>query len=401
MTRLRGYTVETMVQNPIFDLTIFIFILLNSFIIGLELDLAISGNVEDSRGTFRLFERLFVLVFLTEVCLRFYAAGYRAYFTTDPWNYLDMLTVISAMFELVLDIVTQDQGSGETVSGLSVVRLLRVIKMVRLFKVLRIVRIIRYVMALRVLVYSIMVTMKMLVWAFILYFLLIYIFAIMLVQLLPEDFKSDPLLAMYYGSLPECCLTLFKATCGGLSWHDATFPLRMVSLGSEMVFVVFIGVSYFCVLNVVTGVFCSSANAAADTDPELIALTMEVSMQKSEKMTKELFSLLDSDDSARVTFAEMEKGLENQKVRAILKALNIESEDAWTLFKYMDVDGNHLISFDEFSRNCTSLRGNSQKVQLAKLSLEIRWLMRGVTEIIDRLYTPATPVYACDRASIS
>merc|ERR1712048_130065 len=60
-------------------------------------------------------------------------------------------------------------------------------------------------------------------------------------------------------SLKVSTLTLFKCISGGLSWHEASEPLLRISPLLELLFAIYISFTYFAVLNVVTGVFCSSA----------------------------------------------------------------------------------------------------------------------------------------------
>merc|ERR1711879_426141 len=129
--------------------------------------------------------------------------------------------------------------------------------------------------------------------------------------------------------------TLFQCISGGVSWGEAALALRYVDWSLELSLYGYIAVSVFAVLNVITGVFCSSAMAAAENDPELIAMTLYMRWRKSEKQAIELFSFIDKDGSGQITFDEMRKSLQDSSVQGLLSALTIETKDAWTLFQAM------------------------------------------------------------------
>merc|ERR1712007_371253 len=72
----------------------------------------------------------------------------------------------------------------------------------------------------------------------------------------------------YFGSVIDTMITLFLSITGGLDWGEAVEPLR----GSVMygVWILYIVMSQFAVLNVVTSVFVESVLASAKSDKKLL-----------------------------------------------------------------------------------------------------------------------------------
>merc|ERR1712003_170298 len=113
-------------------------------------------------------------------------------------------------------------------------------------------------------------------------------------------------------------------------------------------FVMFIAFVYFAVLNVVTGVFCNSAIENAQHDQELLIHT-QIS-QKNEYVSnlRELFLKVDIEESGVITISDFEAHLKNEAVQAYFASLDLDTFDAWTLFKLIDADESNIIDIEEF-----------------------------------------------------
>lgn len=268
-------------------------------------------------------------------------------------------------------------------------------------RVIRITRILRFVRALQTLVESIVHTIKHLVWAAILLFLIIYMFAIVFAQASDQflqDYENtlEPALAFdlryYWGSLGRAILTLFASVTSGVSWDVVARPLGSISVWWELVFVAYVVFTYLAVLNVITGVFCQAAIASTQADKD--SLIHNHLKQKTKYMAKikSLFNIVDTDDDGSITIRELEENLRDPRVKAYFGALEIEMDDIFTLFRLLDTDRSNCLDLEEFLMGCMRLRGNARATDIANLSYEIRWLakrmvasMSGVTEDISSL----------------
>ena len=219
--------VQRVVLHPAFDLFFAVVVFANAIFIGVEAQSNMSGNWL-SPSTIRVANYSFAIAFTLELLGRIVAGGCSFFYSEDCiWNYLDVCIVITSIIEVVFNLVSEAQGSGQNIAGLKVFRIIRLSKVV---KTVRLVRILRFVLALRTLVTSIAHTLKALFWALTLLALIIYLFAILFAQAV-HDASLDPdktaaaIGEKYFRSLPEIMLTLFMSIAGGVSWEDVIYPL--------------------------------------------------------------------------------------------------------------------------------------------------------------------------------
>ena len=132
-------------------------------------------------------------------------------------------------------------------------RILRILRLARSARGLRVVRLLRFIRPLRLLVFSIAVTLKSLIWSVILLFIIIYLFSILFADAnlahftsegnIPPAILTDSDLQSHFGSVQISMHTLFRAICGGLEWRHAANSLdRSIGWGSltlECVFFIF------------------------------------------------------------------------------------------------------------------------------------------------------------------
>merc|ERR1712007_320338 len=83
-----------------------------------------------------------------------------------------------------------------------------------------------------------------------------------------------------------------------------------------------------------------------------------------------LFKDVDSDNSGVITYKELEQRLGDRQVTAFFESMELETSDAWTLFKLLDHDMTHEIDIEEFVEGCLRLRGFAKSIDMARLMHE-------------------------------
>jgi hypothetical protein len=136
------------------------------------------------------------------------------------------------------------------------------------------------------------------------------------------------------------------------------------------VFLAFISIVYFAVLNTITGVFCHSAIESAKKDTDLSQLTLERQKKQFETQMTKLFGDIDKDGSGMITLDELEGCLGDLHFRNSFTRLGIEIFDVWRLFTLLDNDGSGSIEIEEFINGCSQLAGHSTAFQLSHLAYE-------------------------------
>merc|ERR1712048_607926 len=79
-------------------------------------------------------------------------------------------------------------------------------------------------------------------------------------------------------------------------------------------------------------------------------------------------------EGACISLGDFEDKLCDEKVRAFFEAIDIDTTDAWTLFKLLDRQGTGQVKAGEFVEGCMRMRGPAKNVQLANLQYESKHL---------------------------
>merc|ERR1712083_609476 len=134
-----------------------------------------------------------------------------------------------------------------------------------------------------------------------------------------ESIPDD--LVKYYGSLWQTIYSLYMAVSGGLNWGYILDPLHNVGAFSVFMFLLFISISIFGVLNIVTSVFVESAMQCTQYYKDLL---MQEKARRAEVYTSHMLTIfrqMDTDRSGTISMAEMEGFLSEGTVCNYFEAL--------------------------------------------------------------------------------
>merc|ERR1712178_579657 len=74
------------------------------------------------------------------------------------------------------------------------------------------------------------------------------------------------------------------------------------------------------------------------------------------------------------------------KLVAFFEALDLQVDDAWTLFKLLDSHESGLVEVEEFVEGCPRLRGSARSLDIARMMYENRWIMNKLTKLAADTY---------------
>lgn len=364
----------------------------NCIYIGVEVDyMAASSNKNDGPFAFVVISWIFAAWFTVELIINFLASGTCTFIWGRDWhwNWLDTFVVITSIIDVLMGSFLTSSPSSLNTSQL---RVLRVLRLIRLARVVRIMRLVKALRALRTLCHSIICTMRSLVWAMVLIVMIVYVFGIVFTTVVTAHLADHPspwpanseeaVLHEIFGSLHRSIHSLFRSISGGLTWNIAADALAKVSWFWAYLFTSYVSFLLFAVLNVMTGVFCHAAIESAQRDKEMAVQNVLMNRQRFEGMLMDLFRQIDEDGSGKITIGEFEGHFEDEAVKFLLHGLELEVEDAWTLFNLLDQDGDHDIDAGEFLDGCMHLKGNAKALEVAKVK---RRTEAGLNNIISRL----------------
>jgi len=390
-------TLNTFVNSHVFNYSVFVLILLNLVMLGLEIDQSASLPPGESPPFFAEINLVIVAVFTTEVVLKWVAYGCRGYFMgiEKMWNWFDLIVVALSLFEVVVELLSAVLFAQMDANQLRVMRLAR---LARTLRGVRVVKLLKYIGSLRTIIFSIVSTMGSLMWTLVLLLMLFYCFGVIIAQSVVDHCRGGgvctPEIVYYWSGVRNCMLTLFLAITGGISWNDALDPLWKVSTVAVVSLCLYIVITIFAVLNVVTGVFCNTAIESAAADKDIAIMKQMHKHEAQVQSLREIFAEIDTDCSNMITLAELKDALRGHKLKNFMESMNISTQDVWTLFMVVDADASGEISLDEFVFGCQQLQGPAKGLQVARMSYEntvMRQELRKIRDDVTRFNSVVLP----------
>lgn len=253
---------KAIANNHVFELSITAIIIINSVLIGVETytnDLVIQS-----------IQKIILGIFTAEIIVRFIAADSIKSFFKDGWNLFDLsLVIIGYLPENLI-------ANGAAMTSLRVLRVFRVLRLLRASKEIKLI------------VTVLMKSMTAMFYNVILFFIFIYLYAIIGVGIfrLPKpDTLSGERLAQYeqyveavgsdkdpYGTLGEAMFTLFRELTGD-DWTDIRYnhitacECGILKLNPTVVTIYHVSwfiLAAFLLLNLVTGAIVNNYQLAID-----------------------------------------------------------------------------------------------------------------------------------------
>jgi len=387
---------QRFVTSTYFDQLSGVLILIHSFSVGMEANERAMDPLNACGGPWVMAQLICNIIFTVELLVRMASFGMHTYFCGSDryWNYFDLLVISGGIMEEIIQAIIstceRDADSSQIMTMFTMLRILRILRMTRLIRAVRFMNIFR---ELRVMVQSVLgcliplcwciVLLFFIQWCFAIYFITVTADAVQGIHLHPERYvgvntESIKLqIDEYFGSLWSVLYVLFLTTSGGIDW--AVVAAVFVDLENYIAvlgFLFYVALVAMAVLNVVTAVFVEYAMKMAADDRDLVIQDYIDKESKFSKDAAAVFQEADLDANGSITFDEFTQHLEDLRVQAFLRSMELDGIEAVRLFKLLDADGNGAIEIDEFVQGCMCLRGNAKTLDLAMLLWEQRKAMR-------------------------
>lgn len=377
------------VKGRPFEVAVLCVVLANASFIGFQVQWGAThlGEEADEPSYFAAVEGLFSILFVGELALRLVAECWQ--FCTGPdwaWNSFDVVMVALILLEQL------DRYVLERMAHLSGMSTLRVLRAVRVLRALRAIRILQALKGLRVLLQTVIAAFRSMVWTSLIVLMAIYVFAVSITQGTVDHCRHEPEsclehegteLMTRFGSVDRSMLSLFATTTDGMPWDELMPAIHQLSPFYAVLFLTYVSLAYFAILNVVTGVFVETALHVAAMDRDAIIHEEMQSRESYAHSLHDIFLELDRDASDDLTIDEFRMALNDERVLAYFNALQIDFTDIMTLFVLLDRDENGAVNLDEFVRGCMRLKGHAKSLDLAKLQYEAEWIMHNVRHMMD------------------
>jgi len=253
----------------------------------------------------------------------------------------------------------------------------------RSFRVVRAARILhtlKFVPALRLMVASITCSIGSLFWAGVMMVMILFVWAMGIQQLIQSTLESrgmhdqHPRLMELYGTLPSTMLSLFMAISGG-DWKKLAEPLEYLSRFYTGLYVVFVSMTLFGMLNILTAVFVEATTKVSKVDSDLV---IQDALEQEKDMIgqlKDLFIEADVDNNGCLSQEEFETKLEDSRFRAQMKLLDLNIFEAQGLFQLLDVEDTNEVEIDNIVYGLMCLKGSAKAVDMATMIYDNKRLL--------------------------
>lgn len=340
--------VRDLVSSGVFTGICLAFIISNVCYVGIETD------HNDGTVAWASVELAFSGWFCLELLLRIYAGG--VLFFKDRFNQLDVALVaigcLDASF-LVMDMVSPDKSSSSSGSF----SFLLVVRIFRLIRVIRVLRLLRFFKELWLIVTGVFQSARTVAWAWALIILILYLFGIFITRTVGSVYgDQDPYLDAKFGTVSRSMFSMFVVVTAE-EWPTYCRHAMKFEPYIWLFFVVFISLTTFGVLNVVTAVIVESTLDQAMRNQADIQKMYDKDKQLALENIHRVFSVADKDGNGNLTREEFLEALQDPSVMKNLHDVDIDMGGAESIFDILDYDGSGNLDVTEFMQGCMRARG--------------------------------------------
>jgi len=244
-----------------------------------------------------------------------------------------------------------------------------------------------------VLLVSIVMSIKSLMWMMALLFLIIYIGALIFVQAAADYLGkpgaaldvSDPLLRNF-GSIELAMQSLFKSITGGADWGDLAAPflsLPMAGLESftyYYAYTAYICFMFFAVLNILTGIFVENAIKTTKQDSANMIYEERAKQKHLQKEMVALFQGFDDDHSGTISMEKFDRHQTNPHIKAYMSHFDIDLVDARELLGAILESFAGEVPIAAFIEGCARLKGSAKRADFVTLTIETKRMVHSFQE---------------------
>eukprot|EP00929_Paragymnodinium_shiwhaense_P064365 TRINITY_DN3222_c1_g1_i1.p1 TRINITY_DN3222_c1_g1~~TRINITY_DN3222_c1_g1_i1.p1 ORF type:complete len:794 (-),score=107.64 TRINITY_DN3222_c1_g1_i1:152-2533(-) len=402
--------------------------------------ITIGWGTDNPSETLRIVEHTFNGMYLLQIAFKLSVLGPRHLFGGSDryWNCFDALLCVFALVDLLLEVAAHAQGGLNN----SLLSMLRLVRLMRLQRVLRLLRY-RCFSELRLMVKGVAAGCRTLFWAIVLLSFVVYVFSLVLRQMLGDDIKNCTIgaetcnaedgtgMAKYLkadsidqlmGTLPRAMFTVFRCFAGDCSSPEGT-PVALVLYDVyEVGFVfpyclAFLFVT-FGIFNMIVAIFVETVLEAARQKRRVAADQESILFgQQLQRLLMRFLPTEDGNAGAAVSYwsfvrdglqellaierpgrskgyggaefgmkidrAMFVQVIRDPEVKEILDEFDICSGDGASLFDVIDADGSGELDVQELVVGLSKLRGGADKSDVVASLLGVRALQRLLREYMD------------------
>jgi hypothetical protein len=366
------YRCRLVCDTPMFNRFFVVAIVVNTIILAA----AHHGQSDRFSVTCDTLNLFLTMIFTLELVFKLFGL-LRTEYWGDHFNQFDFLIVVLSLAEVCFPVfaginmqegyggsrrLLEDQsvgdialtsGNGESGSAVSAFRIFRILRM---FRVLRVLKMVKYLDSLRQIIAVIIETLPSLMWVMTLTVLLLFIFAVLGMQLFGTVAATDQ--RSNFSSFGRASLTMFEMLTA-VNWNTLMYDYcRRTTPYSSFFFVIWIVIGDFVMLSLVLVVILESFTSnSTDEDKHTVEANMKVKALGEQylKFLRQLFDKIDMDGGGTLDVIELQQAL------IVAGHDDMSNDEIIKIFRSVDEDDSGEIDFHEFCLLYQDLRGRGGK----------------------------------------
>lgn len=334
-----------------------------------------------AKGRFEILENGFNAIYLVELILRLYVFG--KHFFRGFSNCVDFVIVLSSCID------------GYILQPMQITFInVAVLRLVRLSRVLRVTKFLRFsenLSELRILLRTLKMALRGIVWSVVLLFGIITAGGILMAQfainyLEVESISIERRIWLYssFGTTTGSIYTMFECTFTGHWWAFARPLIEEVSELFALFWIIWIIIVNFMTMRVVGALFLKQTMAVAAQDDEKVAMDQQKRRGKIASALRVIFSEVDSSGDGSINQDEFDSMLESPHVLAEFSNLGLDIDEVCALFSVLTSDDGEADS-DEFICGALAMSTSSPTLDAMKSLQNQMKIAKGIDDIITSL----------------
>jgi hypothetical protein len=243
---------------------------------------------------------------------------------------------------------------------------------------------------------GIMASLKVVVWAMMVLFLIDFNFAVVIAIFIQDEkiiVEYDDRSYLMFHSLGGIMSGLFMSVTGGVDWIIIAGPLTEINIFLGIAFAFYVSLSMFVVFNVITGLVVEYANNYMAHDEDEMFLHDTEDRQAWNDVFESAFRRVDADGSGSINQKEFLEMVSDERSAALFRKLGIDvrPENATRIFRLLGRrDGPRLghlhkeLSFDEFKAGIYRIQGSARSIDIATLLVRTAFLAHSMKSLMQR-----------------
>lgn len=342
-------------SGPFNNITLAV-ISVNAVWMGYDTDKNHSDTLSGADMQFQIGEHVFAVYFSLELLIRFLAFEKKCNTMKDGWFKFDLLLCTLMVFETwILLLLSGGDGGGGIPIDTSMLRLLRLLRLSRMMRLLRkCPELITLLKGMAAAVRSVGSTLVLLI-------IFMYVFAIIFRQ----QTAGNEALEDYFGSMGLCFWTLLLQGTLMDGIGDILNDIMAESIPMTVVFMLFVLIGNFTILNMLIGVLCEVVSAVGESEAE------KMTVQYAKDSFLEVLWEMDADGSGTISEREFILFVNNPVCAQPLEELGVDKEGLLSVADVIFEGGNKkedagedapVVTFGEILENILTLRSSNTAV---------------------------------------